>query len=72
MGPLTKIFVDGYGTVDASPLPFDVLLFKRKRFYLSERERECTGRGEQQAEGEAGSPVSRDPDAGRDSRTLGP
>jgi len=39
------------------------------RFYLLERERE-RARTEGRAEGEAGSPLSREPDVGLDPRTL--
>jgi len=42
------------------------------RFYLFARERaHMHKRGEWQAEGEAGSPMCREPDAGLDPRTLG-
>ena len=51
---------------------FKFYIFKRDFIYLFDRERESTSRGEQQAEGriEAGSPLSREPDAGLDPRTL--
>jgi len=37
--------------------------------YLTERGRQSTSRGEQQAKGEAGSPPSKKPDAGLEPRT---
>jgi len=40
--------------------------------YLSERKGEITSRGKWQAEGEADSSLSREPDAGLHPRTLGP
>jgi len=41
----------------------------RERVHVREREHK---QGERQTEGEAGSPLSREPDAGLDPRTLGP
>ena len=41
-----------------------------KRFYLFIYLRESTGEHEQGGEGEAGSPLSKEPDTGLDSRTL--
>jgi len=42
-----------------------VIFFSKKRFYLFDREH---GQGAPQAEGEAGIPLSREPDAGLDPR----
>jgi len=46
------------------------LFFFKDFIYLSERWREHK-QGEQRAEGEAGSPPSKEPDVGLDPRTLG-
>ena len=45
--------------------------FKKDFIYVYDRERALTSRGLAEGEGEAGSPLSREPDVGLDPRTLG-
>ena len=49
-------------------LSYFLLFFLKYFIYLTEREHK---QGQQQAEGEAGSPLSREPNMGLDPRTLG-
>jgi len=69
--PLSRCSVNIYWQINFSINPVTLFYFK-DFIYLCVREREREHKqGERQAEGEADSPLSREPDEGLDPRTLG-